>query len=149
MQPNNHRPVLPILFLIMSANMLHAQSSIEIYQRRVSECMGDPSSPQYASDICVAFRDGVIYARDALKGSDPGNITRYNPYPQQTYSSVPQVLKPLDQETLIDDMLRQDGPTSTILSVDPQSGTVSATPVPVAPPAAAPQSLAPYLQQVR
>ncbi|WP_205949702.1 hypothetical protein [Paracoccus sp. SM22M-07] len=55
----------------------------------------------------------------------------------------------MDQKTLIGDMLRQDGPTSTILLVGPRSGTVSATPVPVAPPAAAPQSRAPYLQQVR
>ena len=100
MRPNNHRPVLPVLFLIISTNMLKAQSSIETYQRRVSECMGDPSSTEYASDIYVAFRDGVIYARDPLKGSDPGNITRYNAYPQQIYSSAPQVLKTVGPENL-------------------------------------------------
>ncbi|WP_146612605.1 hypothetical protein [Paracoccus sediminilitoris] len=80
MQPNSHRPILPILFLIMSANMLQAQSSIETYERRVSGCMDNPPSPQYSSGIFVAFRDGIIYARDSLKGCGPVNIARYDPY---------------------------------------------------------------------
>lgn len=132
--------VVPAFMGLTSAG--HSQSSIEIYEQRVNHCMDSPSSEEYASDICVAFRDGVIYARDALKGAPSGGMTQYTSYSTQ-------VLKPSEQDALIEDLLKLDVPSSMILSVDPSKGTVSAAPVAPMPRAIAPELEAPTLQHVR
>lgn len=137
----NLAPLLVLAFMGW-ASAGHSQSPIEVYEQRVNHCMDSPSSEEYASDICVAFRDGVIYARDALKGTPSEGMTQYTSYSTQ-------VLKPSEQGALIEDLLKLDVPSSMILSVDPSKGTVSAAPVPLLPRAIVPEVQAPNLQHVR
>lgn len=154
MQPNSI-PLFATLScaLAMGWGAADAQSPLEIYQQRVKDCMGDRNSVEYDTDICIAFRDGVIYARDALRQVPAGStLTQYYTIPpdgEHVMTSQPDVVSPMDQGQLIDDA------GSMILTVDPKSGAVSAAPVQriapaaIAPPSAPIKGPSPYIQQVR
>lgn len=128
----------------IAAIPVSAQSTRDEVTRRAHDCLLNVNSSAYMTPICIAFRDGVVYARDNiappsrnfdLLWSTRDNLSEVGLGGPDTHLEIgaAEIFDAAEASSWVADLLDGDQTRSVVLTVNPDDGTLKTAPIETVP----------------